>query len=141
MAMALVGSATEMSWKFLTEASFTRPRKLRHQQRRLSFQCGGLLRSCTPQAGSPSLCGRGDHAKRVVMRSHVPGSSTRAVLPTSTGTRQALTCRHCTMTAGDDATLAPSRPLALDDMLRQKRGDPGDATLSRSMPVSNRINS
>ena len=26
------------SWKFLTEASLTRPRKLRHQQRNVSFQ-------------------------------------------------------------------------------------------------------
>jgi hypothetical protein len=57
MAMALVGSDAETSWKFFTEASLTRPRKLRHQQRRLSFQCGGLLRSCAPQPPpSPSFC-------------------------------------------------------------------------------------
>lgn len=48
MTMVFVGSVDAMSWKFLTEASLTRPRKLRHQQRRLSFQWGGLFRSSTP---------------------------------------------------------------------------------------------
>ncbi len=35
------------SWKFLTEASLTRPRKLRHQQRSVSFQWGALFISCS----------------------------------------------------------------------------------------------
>ena len=62
MTMVLVGSVDAMSWKFLTEASFTRPRKLRHQQRRLSFQCGGLLRSSTP-CSPPTSCPAGSISK------------------------------------------------------------------------------
>ncbi len=48
--MALSGSCAAISWKFFTLASLTRPRKFRHQQCRLSFQCGGLFSSSTPPA-------------------------------------------------------------------------------------------
>lgn len=54
MTMAFSGSPAAMSWKFFTLASFTRPRKLRHQQCRLSFQCGGLFSSSTPPARPPA---------------------------------------------------------------------------------------
>lgn len=48
MTIALLGSSALISWKFFTDASFTLPRKFRHQQRKVSFQCGGLFCSSTP---------------------------------------------------------------------------------------------
>lgn len=43
MTILLAGSLALTNWKFFTEASFTLPRKFRHQQRSVSFQCGGLF--------------------------------------------------------------------------------------------------
>ena len=48
MTMALFGSSALISWKFFTDANFTLPRKFKHQQRKVSFQCGGLFCSSTP---------------------------------------------------------------------------------------------
>lgn len=48
MTMALLGSSALISWKFFTDASFTLPRKFKHQQRKVSFQCGALFCSSTP---------------------------------------------------------------------------------------------
>lgn len=48
MTIVLFGSSALINWKFLTEANFTRPRKFKHQHRKVSFQCGALFWSCTP---------------------------------------------------------------------------------------------
>ena len=48
MTIVLLGSSALISWKFLTEASLTRPLKFRHQHRKVSFQCGGLFLNSMP---------------------------------------------------------------------------------------------
>ena len=48
MTIVLLGSSALINWKFFTDASFTLPLKLRHQQRSVSFQWGALFLSSTP---------------------------------------------------------------------------------------------